>query len=166
MFADGADLDAIRELAQDPLIQGFTTNPTLMRKAGVTDYEEFARAALEIVGDRPISFEVFTDDFEEMGREARLLADLGESVYVKIPVTDTKGNSAADLVAELSAEQIKLNVTGMFTLEQINEISVALAPGTPACLSLFAGRIADAGVDPVPMVAAAVEAIADREVRS
>ena len=162
VFADGADLEKIRELAADPLIQGFTTNPTLMRKAGVTDYEAFAREALEIVGDRPISFEVFTDDFAEMAREARILAALGDSVYVKIPVTDTFGNSAADLVSGLSGEGIKLNVTGLFTQEQVETISDALADGVPACISLFAGRIADAGVDPVPAVEQAVAAIADR----
>jgi transaldolase len=162
VFADGANLEKIRELAADPLIQGFTTNPTLMRKAGVADYEAFAREALEIVGDRPISFEVFTDDFAEMGREARILTALGGSVYVKIPVTDTSGNSSAELVSELSGEGIKLNVTGLFTIDQVETISDALAEGVPACISLFAGRIADAGVEPVPMVEQAVAAIADR----
>jgi transaldolase len=162
VFADGANLEKIRELAADPLIKGFTTNPTLMRKAGVTDYEAFAREALEIVGDRPISFEVFTDDFAEMGREARILAKLGDSVYVKIPVTDTSGNSSAELASELSGEGIKLNVTGLFTQDQVETISEALADGVPACISLFAGRIADAGVDPVPAVEQAVAAIADR----
>jgi transaldolase len=162
VFADGADLEGIRRLAADPGIAGFTTNPTLMHKAGVTDYEEFARAALEIVGDRPISFEVFTDDFAEMGREARLLAGLGESVYVKIPVTDTQGNSSAPLITELSSEGIKLNVTGLFLLDQVEAVSGALADGVPACISLFAGRIADAGVDPVPYVSRAVEMIADK----
>jgi transaldolase len=162
VFADGADLEKIRELAADPLIRGFTTNPTLMRKAGVTDYLAFAREALEIVGDRPISFEVFTDAFAEMSREARILTELGESVYVKIPVTDTSGNSSADLVSELSGDGIKLNVTGLFTIEQVETISEALADGVPACISLFAGRIADAGIEPVPMVEQAVAAIADR----
>jgi transaldolase len=162
VFADGANLEKIRELAADPLIQGFTTNPTLMRKAGVADYEAFAHEALEIVGDRPISFEVFTDDFAEMGREAQILAALGDSVYVKIPVTDTSGNSSAELVSELSGEGIKLNVTGLFTQEQVETISDALADGVPACISLFAGRIADAGVEPVPMVEQAVASIADR----
>jgi transaldolase len=162
VFSDGANVETIRELAADPIIQGFTTNPTLMRKAGVTDYQAFAREALEIVGDRPISFEVFADDFAEMRREARILAALGDPVYVKIPVTDTSGNSSADLVSALSGEGIKLNVTGLFTIEQVATISEALADGVPACISLFAGRIADAGVDPVPMVAEAVAEIADR----
>jgi transaldolase len=162
VFADGADLAKIRELAADPLIRGFTTNPTLMRKAGVTDYLAFARDALEVVGERPISFEVFTDDFAEMAREARILAGLGESVFVKIPVTDTAGNSSAELAAELSGEGIRLNVTGLFTIEQVATISEALADGVPACISLFAGRIADAGIEPVPMVSEAVATIADR----
>ncbi len=161
IFADGADLESIAELASNPLIQGFTTNPTLMRKAGITDYEQFARSALELTGDRPISFEVFTDDFAEMAREARILAALGDSVYVKVPVTDTAGASSAEVVSELSSEQIKLNVTGLFTMQQVETISNALAE-TPACISLFAGRIADAGIDPVPMVREAVEMIAER----
>ena len=151
IFADGADLESIRELAADPLIQGFTTNPTLMRKAGISDYEAFAREALTLTGDRPISFEVFTDDFAEMEREARVLAGLGDAVYVKMPVTDTAGASSVELVRELSSEGIKLNVTGLFTLEQVEVISSALSDA-PACISLFAGRIADAGIDPVPMV--------------
>jgi transaldolase len=162
VFADGANIDKIRELAADPTIQGFTTNPTLMRKAGVTDYRAFARQALDVVGGRPISFEVFADDFDEMSREARILAELGESVYVKIPVTDTAGNSSVELASELSAAGIKLNVTGLFTIDQVVTISEALADGVPACISLFAGRIADAGVEPVPMVEQAVAAIAHR----
>jgi transaldolase len=162
VFADGANLEKIRELASDPIIQGFTTNPTVMRKAGVTDYQAFAREALEVVGDRPISFEVFADDFDAMGREARILAELGDSVYVKIPVTDTSGNSSADLASNLSAAGIKLNVTGLFTIEQVVTISEALADGVPACISLFAGRIADAGIEPVPIVEQAVAAIAER----
>jgi transaldolase len=162
IFADGADLAAIRELAANPVIQGFTTNPSLMRKAGVTDYEEFAREALALVGERPISFEVFTDDFEEMAREARILTELGQGVYVKIPVTDTNGNSSAELVSELSSEGIKLNVTGLFTQPQVDTISAALDDDTPACISLFAGRIADAGIDPVPLVERAVRSIAPK----
>lgn len=156
VFADGADLDGIRMLAADPRIAGFTTNPTLIAKAGITDYEEFARQTLKIVGDRPISFEVFADDFAEMGREARLITAWGDEVYVKIPVTDTKGNSSADLIHELSSDGVKLNVTGLFTLEQVATVAAALEGGTAACVSLFAGRIADAGVDPVPIVVEAV----------
>ena len=156
VFADGADLEGIGRLAADPIIAGFTTNPTLMRKAGVKDYEEFAKAALELVGDRPISFEVFTDDFAEMAREARAITTWGDNVYVKIPVTDTDGNAADDLVRELSHEGVKLNVTGLFTLEQVSSVCAALDGGAPACVSLFAGRIADAGVDPIPIVSEAV----------
>jgi len=156
VFADGADVEQIRELAANPLIAGFTTNPTLMRKAGVADYERFAKSALEIVGARPISFEVFADDFAEIEREARIISSWADNVYVKIPVTDTSGNSSADLARELSSEGVQLNVTGLFTLEQVETITAALEGGAPACVSLFAGRIADAGVDPVPMVVEAV----------
>jgi transaldolase len=159
IFADGADLERIRNLASSSVIAGFTTNPTLMRKAGVTDYEAFAREALEIVGDRPISFEVFTDDFAEMAREARLVSSWADNVYVKVPVTDTSGNPSTELVRELSAEGVKLNVTGLFTLQQVATIAAALEGGAPACVSLFAGRIADAGIDPVPMVVDAVAAL-------
>jgi transaldolase len=159
IFADGADLEGIERLAADPLIAGFTTNPTLMRKAGVTDYEAFAKAALELVGDRPISFEVFTDDFAEMAREARVISAWADNVYVKVPVTDTSGNPSAELISELSHEGVNLNVTGLFTLEQVRQVAAALDGGAPACISLFAGRIADAGIDPVPMVVDAVAAI-------
>ena len=161
VFADGADLEGIGRLAADPMIAGFTTNPTLMRKAGVKDYEEFAKAALELVGDRPISFEVFTDDFAEMAREARAITTWGDNVYVKIPVTDTNGKPADDLVSELAHEGVKLNVTGLFTIDQVNAVCGALDGGAPACVSLFAGRIADAGVDPIPIVTEAV-AIVER----
>src|SRR5215218_1886631 len=159
IFADGADLEGIRNLASNPVIAGFTTNPTLMRKAGISDYEAFAREALELVGDRPISFEVFTDDFAEMAREARVVSSWADNVYVKVPVTDTSGNPGTELVRELSAEGVKLNVTGLFTLQQVATIAAALEGGAPACVSLFAGRIADAGVDPVPMVVDAVAAL-------
>ena len=159
VFADGADLEGIGRLAADPVIAGFTTNPTLMRKAGITDYEEFAKAALELVGERPISFEVFTDDFAEMAREARAITTWGENVYVKIPVTDTEGNPADALVRELAHEGVKLNVTGLFTLDQVSSVCAALDGGAPACVSLFAGRIADAGVDPIPIVVDAVAAV-------
>jgi transaldolase len=162
IFADGADTKAMLEAAANPLIRGFTTNPTLMRAAGVGDYKAFAQEVLAAIPDRPISFEVFADDFDAMGREARILAELGDSVYVKIPVTDTSGNSSADLASNLSAAGIKLNVTGLFTQDQVETISEALADGVPACISLFAGRIADAGIEPVPIVEQAVAAIAER----
>ena len=156
IFADGADVEQIRELAANPLIAGFTTNPTLMRKAGVTDYESFAKQALEIVGERPISFEVFADDFAEMGREARVISSWAENVYTKIPVTDTSGNPSTELISELASEGVNLNVTGLLTLQQVEAVAAALDASVPACVSLFAGRIADAGVDPVPMVVEAV----------
>jgi transaldolase len=156
IFADGADVAQIAELAAHPLIAGFTTNPTLMGKAGVTDYEAFAKQALEIVGDRPISFEVFADDFGEMGREARVISSWAENVYTKIPVTDTSGNPATELIRQLASEGVNLNVTGLLTLGQVEAVAAALEGEVPACVSLFAGRIADAGVDPVPMVVEAV----------
>jgi transaldolase len=147
------------EKYRHPLIKGFTTNPTLMRKAGISDYAAFAREILRAIPDRPISFEVFSDDFAEMETQARLLAALGVNVNVKIPVTNTKGESAVALIRRLAQAGIKTNVTAMMTLAQVRDVSVALAGGPPACVSLFAGRVADAGVDPVPMMAAAVEMI-------
>ncbi len=154
IFADGADRAGILEMHANPLIQGFTTNPTLMRKAGVSDYAAFARDILKVVPDRPISFEVFSDDFEEMRRQARQIAAWGPNVYVKIPVTNTLGHSSAALVADLARDGVKLNVTAIFTLEQTLEMTQALRGGAPAVVSVFAGRIADAGVDPVPHMAA------------
>ena len=150
IFADGADLDGIREMAANPLIRGFTTNPTLMRKAGVTDYKAFALDVLKIVSDRPISFEVFADDFEEMEAQALEIASWGDNVNVKIPATNTKGESAAPLVRRLSEKGVKVNVTVMFTLQQVEEIIAVLDPATPAILSVFAGRVADSGRDPIP----------------
>jgi transaldolase len=157
IFADGADLDGIREMAANPLIRGFTTNPTLMRKAGVTDYKAFALDVLKIVSDRPISFEVFADDFEEMEAQALEIASWGDNVNVKIPATNTKGESAAPLVRRLSEKGVKVNVTVMFTLQQVEEIIAVLDPATPAILSVFAGRVADSGRDPVPHMKKAVE---------
>jgi transaldolase len=152
LFADGADLDGIAALAAKPAIAGFTTNPTLMRKAGVTDYAAFGRKALAIVGDRPISFEVFADDARDMVRQGRELASWGTNVYVKIPVTDTKGNSMAAVVRELTADGVKVNVTALMTERQVTDVCASLA-GTPgAYVSVFAGRIADTGRDPMPMM--------------
>jgi transaldolase len=160
IFADGADLDGILALAADPRIAGFTTNPTLMRKVGLTDYTQFARGLLERVTEHPISFEVFADDAEEMGRQARVIASWGENVYVKIPVTSTTGESMASLVRELAEGGVKVNVTALFTTAQVELITAALADGAPSCISVFAGRIADAGVDPVPIMARSVEIMA------
>jgi len=152
IFADGADLAGMLEMYRNPLIAGFTTNPTLMRKAGIADFEGFAREVLAAIADRPISFEVFSDDFSEMERQARRIASWGENVYVKIPVTDTRGTSSAAVIRRLAAEGIKLNVTALLTVEQVRVVAEALAGGAPSCISVFAGRIADAGVDPLPIV--------------
>jgi transaldolase len=152
IFADGADKRGILDLYRNPLIQGFTTNPTLMRQAGISDYEAFARDILSEVPDRPFSLEVFSDDFEEMGRQARKLAMLGPNVYVKIPVTNPKGESAASLVRQLTRENIRLNVTAILTLDQVRTTVAALQGSPSAYVSVFAGRIADAGVDPVPIM--------------
>jgi transaldolase len=157
IFADGADLDGIMALAANPRIAGFTTNPTLMWKAGLTDYAEFAQRLLERITKHPISFEVFADDAEEMRRQAHLIASWGENVYVKIPVTTTEGESMAPLVRELSEDEVKVNVTAMFTTAQVELITAALKDGAPSYISVFAGRIADAGIDPVPIMARSVE---------
>ncbi|HZO94991.1 MAG TPA: transaldolase [Candidatus Baltobacteraceae bacterium] len=152
VFADGADLAQIVALAADPRIAGFTTNPTLMRKAGVRDYAAFARAVLEVVGERPISFEVFADDEPEMERQARAIACWGANVYVKIPVTDTTGVSTMPLVRRLSAGGVRLNVTALMTTAQVRDVTTALTGGAPAFVSVFAGRIADTGRDPLPIL--------------
>jgi transaldolase len=157
IFADGADLDGILALAADPRIEGFTTNPTLMWKAGLTDYSDFAKRLLERITKHPISFEVFADDPDEMRRQARLIASWGENVYVKIPVTTTNGESMAPLVRELSEDGVNVNVTALFTTAQVELITAAVKDGAPSYISVFAGRIADAGVDPVPIMARAVD---------
>jgi transaldolase len=161
IFADGADLDGILALAEDPRISGFTTNPTLMHQVGLTDYERFARELLEHVNTHPISFEVFADEPREMRRQALLIASWGENVYVKIPVTTTTGESMAPLVRELSENGVKVNVTALFTTAQVELITAAVSDGAPSYISVFAGRIADAGVDPVPIIAGALEVMAD-----
>jgi transaldolase len=157
IFADGADLEGILALAADPRIEGFTTNPTLMRKAGLKDYAEFARRLLAHVTAHPISFEVFADDRDGIRRQARLIAAWGENVYVKVPVTTTTGESMASLVRELSEDGVKVNVTALFTTAQVELITAAVKDGAPSYISVFAGRIADAGVDPVPIMARSVE---------
>jgi transaldolase len=157
VFADGADLDGILQLAADPSIAGFTTNPTLMRKSGVDDYEGFARKVLDHVTDRPVSFEVCTDDFDEMRRQAHRISSWGSNVYVKIPVTDTAGVSSTPLVGDLSADGLHLNITGILTLAQVRAVADSLRDSRGAVVSVFAGRIADTGRDPVPLMAAAVE---------
>lgn len=156
LFADGADLAGIKEMAANPRIQGFTTNPTLMRRANVVDYKTFALEALRTIGDRPISFEVFADDFAEMEKQAREIASWGKNVNVKIPVTNTKGEFSGPLIERLSRAGVQLNVTAVMTLDQVTSITDNLAPETPAIISVFAGRIADTGRDPMPMMAEAV----------
>ena len=157
LFADGADKAGMLEMYHNPLIRGFTTNPTLMRKAAVLDYPAFARDILRAIPDRPISFEVFSDDFGEMAQQAHKIAQWGENVYVKIPVTNTWKESSAELVRLLAHAGVKLNVTALMTLDQVHCVSAALADGPQAFVSVFAGRIADTGRDPMPVMAAAVE---------
>lgn len=157
IFADGAEKASMLKLYANPQIQGFTTNPTLMRKAGITDYEAFARDILMAIPDRPISFEVFADDFEEMERQAERIATWGENVYVKIPVTNTRGESSAGLVRRLAARGVKQNVTALMTLEQVRVVTEALSAGPAANISVFAGRVADTGVDPLPLMRTALE---------
>ena len=156
IFADGADTRGMIDLYKKPYIRGFTTNPTLMRKAGVSDYRAFAREVLDAIPDRPISFEVFSDDFADMARQAREIASWGKNVNVKIPVTNTEGKPSYELLRDLSCQGITLNVTAVFTLEQVRDIVAHLAPRTPAYISIFAGRIADTGRDPMPHMAAAL----------
>lgn len=165
IFADGADRTTMLQLHGNPLIRGFTTNPTLMRAAGVTDYEAFARDLLTAIPDRPISFEVISDEFDEMAAQAQRLSSWGDNVQVKIPVTNTRGESSIPLIRSLAAAGVPLNVTALMTLEQVRTVAGALRDGPPACISVFAGRIADTGRDPVPMMAAAVELLrADRHI--
>jgi len=160
IFADGANLQAILELADHPHITGFTTNPTLMRRSGVSDYEGFARKLLEHITNRPVSFEVFADEHIEMVRQARLIASWGSNVYVKIPVTDTCGKSTAAVVRELAGSGVHLNVTALMTLAQVEAVTSTLAGGPGAVISVFAGRVADTGIDPIPLMRAALETMA------
>lgn len=153
IFADGADRESMVALYENPLIKGLTTNPTLMRKVGISDYEAFAKDVLTVVTNKPISFEVFTDEFGEMKRQALKIAAWQNNVYVKIPITNTRDESALDLVRELAVEGVKLNVTAILTEAQVDGVLAALDADVPAVVSVFAGRIADTGVDPVPMMA-------------
>jgi transaldolase len=162
IFADGADFDGILAMYKNPLIKGFTTNPSLMRKAGVTDYEVFARRLLAAVPDRPISFEVFADEPREMVRQARAIASWGQNVNVKIPVMNTRREFTGSVIEELSAAGIALNVTALMTPQQVRRVGACLAPEVPAIVSVFAGRVADTGIDPVPLMREAVHALAER----
>ncbi len=162
IFADGADLKSIKEAAANSRVKGFTTNPTLMRAAGVNDYKAFALDVLKAVPDRPVSFEVFADDFPTMEDQAREIASWGDNVYVKIPVSNTKGDFAGPLIAALSHAGVKLNVTAIFTLEQVAKVGEALAVETPAVVSVFAGRVADTGRDPVPHMSQSLKLLKNR----
>jgi len=157
LFADGADLAGMKEMAANPMIRGFTTNPTLMRKAGISDYKAFARDVLAAIPDRPVSFEVFADDFGEMEAQAREIASWGKNVNVKIPVTNTKKEFAGALIERLSKAGVQLNVTAVMTPEQVERITARLDARTPAIISVFAGRIADTGVDPMPIMKKSVD---------
>jgi transaldolase len=157
IFADGADKAGMLEMYAQRYIKGFTTNPTLMRKAGIADYRAFAKEILTVIPDRPISFEVFSDDVADMERQAMQIADWGTNVYVKIPVTNTSREPTYDLVHRLARNKVKLNVTALMTLTQVRDVVAALEPDVPSYVSVFAGRIADTGRDPLPLMAAAVE---------
>jgi transaldolase len=161
IFADGADLQGIAELARRPYIDGVTTNPTLMRKVGLTDYESFARAVLNEVKVKPISFEVFSDDFSEMRRQALKMHQWQENIYVKIPITNTRGESSVPLIEQLAREGVKLNITAVLTPRQVQAVAAALDPTVPAIVSVLAGRIADTGVDPLPIMAKSVKIVSD-----
>lgn len=161
VFADGADIEGMRRLAADPLIGGFTTNPTLMRAAGVTDYESFARSVLEAIPDKPISFEVFSDDFREMERQAARIASWGSNVYVKLPISNTRADPSLDLVSAMVAQGVQVNVTALMTTGQVAAVRDRLNGAVPAYVSVFAGRIADTGRDPLPIMTKSLELLAD-----
>jgi transaldolase len=154
IFADGADLEGMFSLYRNPLIKGLTTNPTLMRKAGIQDYESFAKDALAFIKDKPISFEVFSDEFLEMKRQAMKIRDWQQNVYVKIPITNSRGESSIPLIGQLAEAQVQLNVTAILTLKQVRQVAAVLHPDVPAVVSVFAGRIADTGTDPIPIMTA------------
>ena len=162
IFADGADLASMVELAAQPYIKGLTTNPTLMKQAGITDYQLFAKEVLNQITSKPISFEVFADDHDEMLRQGLLIASWAENVYVKVPVTTTDGTSCVPLIRELSSHGVKLNVTALMTVDQVREVLEALAPAVPAIISVFAGRIADTGRDPMPIMREALDVMKAR----
>jgi len=161
IFADGADLQGIAELSRQPYIDGLTTNPTLMRKVGLTDYEIFARAVLKEVKSKPISFEVFSDDFSEMRRQALKIHAWQDNVYVKIPITNTSGESSIPLIEQLAGEGVKVNITAVLTPRQVKAVAAVLDPSVPAIVSVFAGRIADTGVDPMPIMKESIEILRD-----
>ena len=159
VFADGADKSSLLRLYADPLIKGMTTNPTLMRKAGVTDYEKFAREILAVIKEKSISFEVFSDEFPEMRRQALKISRWQDNVYVKIPITNTRGETSLPLIRELAGEGVKLNITALLTVDQVRGVVQALEPKLPSVVSVFAGRIADTGCDPVPVMRESLELV-------
>ena len=161
LFADGAVISEMVEFYKSGKVQGFTTNPTLMRKAGITDYESFASEAIEHIKDMPISFEVFSDEFPEMERQALKLAALGNNVYVKIPITNTKRESSLELINKLSSKGVKINVTAIMTEHQVYELCSALTPNVPSIVSVFAGRVADTGMDPIPVMSRCLSYVTD-----
>ena len=161
LFADGADLDSMLALYKHPYIRGFTTNPTLMKKAGIKNYEKFAKQVIEAIPDRPVSFEVFADELSDMLAQAKVISSWGSNVNVKIPVTNTKGIFTGPIIRELSATGVKLNITAVFTLKQVRLIAENLFLDTPAIISVFAGRIADTGLDPLPLMRKSVEILND-----
>lgn len=162
LFADGANIKDMLDVYHAKVVQGFTTNPTLMRKAGISDYQAFAKEVVKAIPDYPISFEVFSDDFSSMEKEARIIATWGPNVNIKIPITNTKGESSIPLIRKLSGEGLQLNVTAILTLEQVQATIEALNPNVPAIVSVFAGRIADTGCDPIPVMTKAAEMIASK----
>jgi transaldolase len=161
IFADGADKAAMVARVGDSWLSGFTTNPTLMKKSGITDYEKFARDVLTVIKDKPISFEVFSDELDEMAEQARTIASWGSNVFVKIPITNTRGQSTSTIVQQLSAEGVSLNITAITTLEQVQTVAPLLSPKASAIVSVFAGRIADSGREPVPIMKKCVAYLAD-----
>ena len=161
LFADGADKDGMLEMYANPIISGFTTNPTLMKAAGIKDYKSFALDILSFIKDKSISFEVFSDEFDEMKRQALEIASWADNIYVKIPITNTKAESSVDLIAALSEQNVKINVTAMMTVEQVQSVLQALVNGPGSYVSIFAGRIADAGLDPLPVMSEVVEILKD-----
>lgn len=162
LFADGADIATMLDLYQNTLIKGFTTNPTLMKKSGITNYRKFALEILQAIPDRPVSFEVFSDELIEMRRQALAINEWAENVYVKIPITDSHGKFTFQLIEELAQQGVKQNITALTTFEQVIQVSRVLGSNTPAYISVFAGRVADTGIDPVPMMGKSVEFLKDR----
>ena len=162
IFADGADYDGIVDMAKNPMVKGFTTNPSLIAKAGESDYEAYARRVLQAVPDKPVSFEVFADDFPTMVKQAHTIASWGGNVNAKVPVTNTKGDFAGEVISALSAAGVVLNITAIFTPAQVRAVAEALDPQTDAIVSVFAGRIADTGVDPIPVMQACKEILQSR----